>query len=58
MSLGWGLRGYIGGGPHGAMIRSLFVSLLLCQYLRYSISASAVAVVFAAIGIGFGGNMT
>ena len=34
MSLGWGLRGYIGGGPFGAMIPGALVALLLCQYLR------------------------
>ena len=58
MSLGWGLRGYIGGGPHGAMIPGALVSLILCNHLGYSISASAAVVAFAAIGIGFGGNMT
>ena len=58
MSLGWGLRGYIGGGPPGAMIPGAFVSLILCNHLGYSVSASAAVVAFAAIGIGFGGNMT
>ncbi len=58
MSLGWGLRGYIGGGPHGAMIPGVLVSLLLCHFLRYSITASATVVAFGTIGIGFGGNMT
>ena len=30
MLLGWGLRGYIGGGPFGAMIPGCFVALALC----------------------------
>lgn len=58
MSLGWGLRGYIGGGPFGAMIPGVLISLLLCRYLRYGMTASAVVVAFGTIGIGFGGNMT
>lgn len=58
MSLGWGLRGYIGGGPFGAMIPGLFVSLLICRYLGYGLTASSVVVAFGTIGIGFGGNMT
>ena len=58
MSLGWGLRGYIGGGPFGAMIPGALVSLLLCHFLRYSLPAAAVVTVFGTIGIGFGGNMT
>ncbi len=58
MSLGWGLRGYIGGGPFGAMIPGALVPLLLCQYLRYDARAAAVVVAFGALGIGFGGEMT
>jgi hypothetical protein len=58
MSLGWGLRGYIGGGPFGAMIPGALVSLILCQYLGFSVPASAVVVAFGALGIGFGGSMT
>jgi hypothetical protein len=58
MSLGWGLRGYIGGGPFGAMIPGALVALLLCQYLRWSAASSAVVVAFSALGIGFGGEMT
>jgi hypothetical protein len=58
MSLGWGLRGYIGGGPYGAMIPGALVPLMLCQFLGYSARASAVVVAFGAIGVGFGGSMT
>lgn len=58
MSLGWGLRGYIGGGTYGAMIPGTLVALCLCQYLSFSVRASAVVVAFGAIGIGFGGAMT
>ena len=41
MSLGWGLRGYIGGGPFGAMIPGALVALLLCQYLRWNALSAA-----------------
>ncbi len=58
MALGWGLRGYIGGGPFGAMIPGALVTLLLCQYLGYGASAAAAVVAFGALGIGFGGEMT
>jgi len=58
MSLGWGLRGYIGGGPYGAMIPGALVSLILCQFLGYRPAASAVVVAFGTLGVGFGGNMT
>lgn len=60
MSLGWGLRGYIGGGPLGAMIPGAMVSLALCLLLGRGSrpNACAVAAAFGAIGIGFGGQMT
>jgi hypothetical protein len=58
MSLGWGLRGYIGGGPLGAMIPGALVTLILCQYLGYRAHAAAVVVAFGAIGIGFVGEET
>lgn len=58
MSLGWGLRGYIGGGPLGAMIPGALITLMLCQYLNYGARAAAVVVAFGTIGIGFGGEMT
>ncbi len=58
MSLGWGLRGYIGGGPFGAMIPGSLVALLLCQYLGYTARTAAMVVACSALGIGFGGEMT
>lgn len=57
MSLGWGLRGYIGGGPLGAMIPGALVGLALCLLLRRETDAGTVAA-FAAIGVGFGGQET
>lgn len=58
MSLGWGLRGYIGGGPLGAMIPGVLVALVLCQNLGFQARAAAAVTAFSAVGIGFGGEMT
>ena len=58
MLLGWGLRGYIGGGPYGAMIPGCFVALSLCLLLNYRVETAAMAAVFGAMGIGIGGEMT
>ncbi len=58
MSLGWGLRGYIGGGPLGAMIPGTLIALVLCQNLGIPARAAAAVTAFGAIGIGFGGEMT
>lgn len=58
MLLGWGLRGYIGGGPFGAMIPGCFVALCLSLLLGYSRDTAAMAALFGAIGIGYGGDMT
>lgn len=58
MSLGWGLRGYIGGGPLGAMIPGALLAILLCQNLGIHARAAAAVAAFSAIGIGFGGEMT
>ncbi|MFN0100647.1 MAG: hypothetical protein ACKV2U_01015 [Bryobacteraceae bacterium] len=56
MMLGWGLRGFIGGGPFGAMIPGAMVALALCWlYPRRDVAMLAA---FAAIGVGFGGEMT
>ena len=57
MSLGWALRGFIGGGPLGAMIPGVMVGLALCRLLRREADAPMVAA-FAAVGVGFGGEMT
>jgi len=58
MSLGWGLRGYIGGGPLGAMIPGALAGLALCLLLRRDAHSSAVIAALAAVGVGFGGQMT
>ena len=58
MSLGWGLRGFIGGGPMGAMIPGAMVALLFCLILGLDKHTSAVLAAFGAIGVGFGGQMT
>lgn len=56
MMLGWGLRGFIGGGPFGAMIPGAMV-LLALQIHRTRQDVSLLAA-FAALGIGFGGEET
>lgn len=58
MLLGWGLRGYIGGGPYGAMIPGVYVALCLVVLLGYTPEAAAIAALFGAIGVGYGGEMT
>lgn len=56
MMLGWGLRGFIGGGPFGAMIPGAMVALTLCWlYPRRDVAMIAA---FAAVGVGIGGEMT
>lgn len=56
MMLGWGLRGFIGGGPFGAMIPGAMVMLTLC--LLYPRRDVTVLAAFAAVGVGIGGEMT
>ena len=58
MLLGWGLRGYIGGGPFGAMIPGAIVAFSLCLLLGLPLKPSAIIVVFGVAGIGIGGEMT
>ena len=57
MSLGWGLRGTIGGGPMGAMIPGAIVTLCLCQLLGWKSSLGIVTAI-GAVGIGLGGQET
>jgi hypothetical protein len=57
MSLGWGLRGSIGGGSLGAMIPGAMIGLVLCLMLRRDADAGLIAA-FSAIGVGFGGQET
>lgn len=58
MLLGWGLRGYIGGGPYGALIPGTFVALAISLLLGFKMETAAMAALFGAIGVGYGGNMT
>jgi hypothetical protein len=58
MLLGWGLRGYIGGGPFGAMIPGALVMLTICMLLEIPAPFAAAYVLFGTVGIGFGGEMT
>ena len=58
MLLGWGLRGYIGGGTYGAMIPGVFVALSICALLGYRMETAALAAVFGAMGVGQGGTET
>ncbi len=58
MSLGWGLRGFIGGGPLGAMIPGALVAMCLCLLLERDGEDAAVIAAFGAVGIGFGGQET
>lgn len=56
MMLGWGLRGFIGGGPLGAMIPGAMVVLTLC--LLYPRRDVHTLIAFGALGVAFGGEMT
>lgn len=58
MSVGWGLRGFIGGGPLGAMIPGALVALTLCILLGRKGSDSGVVAAFGAVGVGLGGQET
>ena len=58
MSVGWGLRGFIGGGTFGAMIPGALVALVLCRGLGVPDSMSACVAAFGAVGVGFGGQET
>lgn len=58
MLLGWGLRGYIGGGTYGAMIPGVFVALSIVLLLGYTMETAAMAAVFGAMGVGQGGTET
>lgn len=58
MSVGWGLRGYIGGGTFGAMIPGALVALVICRGLGVSESLCACVAAFGAVGVGFGGQET
>ena len=57
MSLGWGLRGTIGGGPMGAMIPGAIVTVCLCHLLGWK-SYLGTVVAIGAVGIAIGGQET
>ncbi|HRZ82252.1 MAG TPA: hypothetical protein P5069_07290, partial [Candidatus Hydrogenedentes bacterium] len=56
--LGWGLRGFIGGGPYGAMIPGAMMGLCLGLLLDRPIPETALLALFGAVGVGFGGEVT
>ncbi|MFN7921756.1 MAG: hypothetical protein U0Q16_16770 [Bryobacteraceae bacterium] len=58
LSLGWGLRGYIGGGPLGAMIPGATAALALATLAGRNDREAGVIAALGAVGIGFGGQMT
>jgi hypothetical protein len=58
MSLGWGFRGFIGGGPLGAMIPGAMVAMSISLLLDRQQTGCAMAAAFGAVGIGLGGQMT
>ena len=58
MLLGWGLRGYIGGGPFGAMIPGAMVALAISMLLGFKAGFTSLVVVFGVVGVGLGGEMT
>lgn len=57
MTLGWGLRGYIAGGPLGAMLPGAMLGLVLVVLLGEHHHAAWIAAC-SAVGFGFGGQMT
>lgn len=58
MSVGWALRGTIGGGSFGAMIPGALVALTLGQALGVPAGRAGRLAAFGAIGFGFGGQET
>jgi hypothetical protein len=58
MSVGWGLRGFIGGGPLGAMIPGAMVAMVLALLMDLDGDDAALMALLGAIGVGFGGQMT
>ncbi|MCA9027013.1 MAG: hypothetical protein KDA86_17530 [Planctomycetaceae bacterium] len=57
MSLGWALRGTIGGGPVGAMIPGVMVTLCLCHLTGWN-RRVGIAAALGTIGVGLGGQVT
>ncbi|MFN9296403.1 MAG: hypothetical protein ACK6DZ_01665 [Acidobacteriota bacterium] len=58
MSVGWALRGSIGGGPLGAMIPGALWAMGMAWRRGWSGREASFFVALAALGIGLGGQMT
>jgi hypothetical protein len=58
MSVAWGLRGTIGGGPLGAMIPGSLLALTLCTALDLTPALAARVAVCGTVGLAFGGQET
>jgi len=58
MSLGWGLRGTIGGGSVGAMIPGSMLGLCLGWAFRLNGSSLAIFTAWTSLGFGLGGQET
>lgn len=57
MSLGWGLRGTIGGGPVGAMIPGAMIALTISLAFHLKKDLGAI-LAFCTVGVALGGQMT
>ena len=58
MSIGWALRGSIGGGPLGAMIPGALWAMAIARSRRWSLSEASLFAGLCALGIGLGGQET
>ncbi len=58
MSIGWALRGSIGGGPLGAMIPGALWAMAIAYQRGWSARRTSLLVGLSAIGIGLGGQET
>jgi hypothetical protein len=58
MSIGWALRGSIGGGPLGAMIPGALFAMAVAHQRKWTAREAALFVGLSAVGIGLGGQMT
>ena len=54
--LGWGLRGYIGGGPFAAMIPGAFLAMSLSLLLGHERKTAALLALFGAVRCGESGR--
>ncbi len=58
MSIGWALRGSIGGGPLGAMIPGALWAMAIAHQKKWSASQASLFIGLCTLGIGLGGQMT